>query len=53
MFCDMITMLGGDKYVTGSIVLPYTKKVLFLVKVQETDLHFIGELKRFIIKDKM
>ena len=49
--CDMLTMLGGDKYVTGSIVLPYMKKVIYLSRVEETDPNFIVELKRFIIRD--
>ena len=49
--CDMLTTLGGDKYVTGSIVLPYTKKVVFLTRVEETDPKFIVELKKFINKD--
>ena len=48
--CDMLTMLGGEKYVTGSIVLPYMKKVVYLIKVEETDPKFIVDLKNFIIK---
>lgn len=49
--CDMLTMLGGDKYVTGSIVLPYMKKIVYLSRVEDTDPNFIVELKRFIIRD--
>ena len=49
--CNMLTMLGGEKYVTGSIVLPYLKKVVSLVRIEETDPKFIVEFKSFIIKD--
>ena len=49
--CAMLTMLGGDKYVTGGIVLPYMKKIVHLTRVENTDPQFIGDLKRFIIKD--
>ena len=49
--CDMLTMLGGDKYVTGSIVLPYMKKIVYLVKVEDTDPKFIVDLKSFITRD--
>ena len=49
--CDMLTMLGGDKYVTGSIVLPYMKKIVSLTKVEDTDPVFIADFKNFIIKD--
>ena len=49
--CDMLTMLGGEKYVTGGIVLPYMKKIVFLTRVEETDPKFIGDLKSFINKD--
>ena len=49
--CFMLTMLGGDKYVTGSIVLPYMKKVVSLLTVEDTDPQFIVELKSFIRKD--
>ena len=49
--CDTLTMLGGDKYVTGSIVLPYMKKIVYLVKVEDTDPKFIVDLKSFITRD--
>ena len=49
--CDMLTVLGGEKYVTGAIVLPYMKKVVGLTRVSDTDPVFIAELKRFINKD--
>ena len=49
--CNMLTMLGGENYVTGSIVLPYCKKVVYLVKVEDTDPKFIVDFKNFIIKD--
>ena len=49
--CEMLTMLGGDKYVTGGIVLPYMKKIVYLTKVENTDPQFIGDLKRFINQD--
>ena len=47
----MLTMLGGEKYVTGGIVLPYMKKIVLLTKVKNTDSQFVGDLKRFINKD--
>ena len=49
--CDMLTMLGGEKYVTGGIVLPYMKKIVFLTRVEDTDPKFIGDLKSFINND--
>lgn len=49
--CDMLTMLGGEKFVTGSIVLPYMKKVVYLIRVEETDPKFIVDFKNFIIRD--
>ena len=49
--CEMLTMLGGEKYVTGGIVLPYMKKIVYLTRVENTDLEFIGNLKRFINQD--
>ena len=36
---------------TGGIVLPYMKKIVFLTRVEETDPKFIGDLKSFINKD--
>ena len=44
-------MLGGEKYVTGAIVLPYMKKIVYLTRVEDTDPVFIAELKRFINHD--
>ena len=49
--CEMLTMLGGEKYVTGAIVLPYMKKIVYLTRVEDTDPVFIVELKRFINHD--
>ena len=49
--CEMLTMLGGEKYVTGGIVLPYMKKIVLLTKVEDTDPQFVGDLKRYINKD--
>ena len=49
--CDMLTMLGGEKYVTGGIVLPYMKKIVMLTKVENTDPKFVVDLKKFINKD--
>ena len=49
--CDMLTMLGGENYVTGGIVLPYMKKIVMLTKVKNTDPKFVVDLKKFINKD--
>ena len=49
--CEMLTMLGGEKYVTEAIVLPYMKKIVYLTRVEDTDPVFIAELKRFINHD--
>jgi uncharacterized protein YydD (DUF2326 family) len=49
--CEMLTTLGGVNYVSGSVVLPYTKKVVSLLKVEETDPKNIVDLKMFIRTD--
>ena len=49
--CEMLTTLGGEKYVSGSIVLPYLKRVVILLKIEDTDPKYIIDMKSFIIKD--
>ena len=49
--CEMLTTIGGEKYVSGSSVLPYTKKGISLLRVEETDPKYIVDLKMFIRTD--
>ena len=46
-----ITYLGGDKYVTSSLVLPYLQKLDYLLQPKSSDRKYISDVKGFIRAD--
>ena len=48
---EAITLLGGEKYSTGSVVLPFEKKIMDIIEDNEDDPFYMYEFKKILRED--